>query len=309
MKTVTVFTPTYNRMHTLQRAFESLMRQTSKDFEWLIIDDGSTDETWKLVESFRQIADFEIRYFWKENGGRHTAVNYSYQYLRTKYVVTLDSDDELTPNAIQRMIEIWDSILKEDYERFWCISGREVNASTGMMIGEKYPEGINKLTGRKQRKVILKYRGEKHCCRKVDVHKQYLFPEYPGIKFISENIVWEKINRKYDQFCVNDIFGKYYVNSSDSLGRGKIHHTSRYLSFFYVGLFYVNDLFDELFFNRDVLFFSINISRCALLCGIRYFELMNLINRWYKKIFVTLGYPISFLWILFHKRHLFKKEI
>ena len=77
MKTITVFTPAYNRAHTLRRAFNSLKAQTCKDFEWLIIDDGSTDGTSELVERLQEEADFPIRYYWKENGGRHTAVKYS----------------------------------------------------------------------------------------------------------------------------------------------------------------------------------------------------------------------------------------
>lgn len=86
MKSITVFTPAYNRAHTLRRAFESLKKQTCKDFEWLIIDDGSSDGTIELIEELKEEADFPVRYYWKENGGRHTAVNYSYQFLRTKYV-------------------------------------------------------------------------------------------------------------------------------------------------------------------------------------------------------------------------------
>lgn len=302
MSTITVFTPTYNRAKTLERAFESLTRQTSKDFEWLIIDDGSTDNTKSIVSDFISKADFPIHYYWKENGGRHTAVNYSYQYLSTPYVVTLDSDDELLPNAIEKMINTWNSIPLEEYDRFWCISGREEIAETGEMVGEPYPENINKLSGRRQSREILKYKGEKHCCRKVSIHIQYPFPEYPDTKFVTENMVWDKINKEYDQFCVNDVYGKYYTNSLDSLAKGGTHKSTRYRTFYYAGLFYGNDLFDEIFFNKDVLFFTINLSRCAMLMGEKYSNLMKLINKWYKRIAVTLGYPISFLWIITHKK-------
>ena len=156
MKTITVFTPAYNRAHTLRRAFNSLKAQTCKDFEWLIIDDGSTDGTSELVERLQEEADFPIRYYWKENGGRHTAVNYSYQFLQTKYVVTLDSDDELTPNAVELMRRTWNSIPKERYDHIWCVSGREMDANTLQLVGEPYPEGINEKSGKAQRKILLK---------------------------------------------------------------------------------------------------------------------------------------------------------
>ena len=128
------------------------------------------------------------------------------------------------------------------------------------MVGKPYPKNINKLTGRKQRKQILKIRGEKHCCRKVSIHTQYLFPEYPDTKFITENMVWDVINRKYDQYCVNDVYGRYYTDSSDSLDKGGIHKSTRYRTFYYAGLFYVNNLFDEFWFNKDVRFFLVNVS-------------------------------------------------
>lgn len=301
MKTLTVFTPTYNREKTLTRAFDSLMKQTSKDFEWLIIDDGSTDNTEELVESFVKQADFEIRYYKKENGGRHTAVNFSYPLLRTEYVVTCDSDDELVPDAVEKMLATWRSIPKEDYDRFWCVSGREVSSLTGKIVGTPYPDGINKLKGRKQRKRILKCDGEKHCCRKVAIHIQYPFPEYPDVKFVPENTVWEVINRKYDQYCVNDVYGVYHEESPDALTRRGTHGGKYYKSHYYANVFYVNTLFDEWFFNKNVRLSVLDVSRCAMLSGVGYKTVMKAIDAWYKRFLVTLGYPISKLWLMAHK--------
>ncbi len=298
MKSITVFTPTFNRAHTLQRAFNSLLQQTSKDFEWLIIDDGSTDGTKELVESFSENADFNIRYFWKENGGRHTAVNYSYQYLRTPYVVTLDSDDELLPDAIELMLQAWKSIPDSEYDRFWCVSGRDVDAESRKLVGKPYPKNINSLSGKAQRKVILKCSGEKHCCRKVNIHTQYKFPEYSDTKFVQEDTVWEKINRKYDQYCVNDVYGLYHTESEDSLANGKVHSSSHYKTFYYFALFYINELFDEFFINKRVRIYTINVSRCAILTKTPYNEVMHSINKWYKRAIVTCGYGISWIWIL-----------
>lgn len=294
---LTVFTPAFNRSHTLRRAFESLCKQTSKDFIWLIIDDGSTDGTETLVKTMIEEADFPIEYHYKENGGRHTAVNYSYDFLKTEYVVTLDSDDELVEDAVEKMLRIWHSIPKEEYDHFWCISGREINAGTGKMVGAPYPDIINELTGKAQRKEILKYTGEKHCCRKVEIHKQYKFPVYSDTKFVSENQVWEQINRKYDQYCVNDVFGRYYTDSTDSITNKGVHSETHYFSGLHSSVFYVNELFDEFFYNRSVRISVINASRCALLTNTKYLALMSQINSWYKKIAVTMGYPISFLWV------------
>lgn len=260
MNRITVFTATFNRREKLRRAFESLQNQSCTEFEWLIIDDGSSDGTDKLVDEMKKDSRFPIRYYWKENGGRHTAVNYSHDKLRTEYVVTLDSDDELVPDAIEKMLSLWDSIPQNEYDRYWCVSGRWADASTGQIVGALYPEGINELRGKKQRRQLLKIDGEKHCCRKVNILTRYRFPEYPDVKFVTENTVWERINRKYDQYCTNEVFGKYYVDSEDSLAKGKLHHN--YKTFYYASLFYVNELFDEFFINKTVPRYTVNLSRC-----------------------------------------------
>ena len=93
MATLTVFTPAYNRAHTLPRTYESLQKQSCKDFVWLIVDDGSKDQTAKLVKEWQQQEKtFEIRYIYKENGGMHTAHNVAYENIDTELNVCIDSD-------------------------------------------------------------------------------------------------------------------------------------------------------------------------------------------------------------------------
>lgn len=298
---ITVFTPTYNRASTLERAFNSLQNQTSKDFEWLVIDDGSTDNTSEIIEKLADRATFTVRYYKKENGGRHTAVNFSHSLIRTPYIVSLDSDDELAPNAVELMINIWNSLDEETYNRVWCVTGREISAETGEMVGKPFPPYINQLRGKEQRKELLKIQAEMHCCRKSEIYKMYKFPEYPDVKYIVETTVWDVINRKYDQYCVNDIFGKYYTNMPDSLAKGRIHKSSRYKSFYYASLHLVNDIFDEFFYNKAVRFYTVNLSRCAMLTNTSYRDVMHDVNRWDKRILVTLGYIPSICWIAYKK--------
>lgn len=101
----TVLTPTYNRSHLLSRAFNSLCAQTFRDFEWLIVDDGSTDDTEKLVRLWK--AFFPIRYFWKPNGGLHTALNFGVACAQGEFITELDSDDECIPTALERFDHHW----------------------------------------------------------------------------------------------------------------------------------------------------------------------------------------------------------
>ncbi|MGI6223221.1 MAG: glycosyltransferase family 2 protein [Prevotella sp.] len=96
-----IFTPTYNRSKLLPRLFESLLRQNLKDFEWLIVDDGSTDETHTIIENFMRHSYFPIRYFFKENGGKHRAINYGVKNAEGELFFIADSDDLLLPNSLQ----------------------------------------------------------------------------------------------------------------------------------------------------------------------------------------------------------------
>lgn len=112
-KKITVFTPTYNRAYCLHKCYESMKRQTSKDFEWLIIDDGSSDGTDELVKGWmKEEKSFPIRYIYKKNGGMHTAYNVAYENIDTELAMNIDSDDYLTDTAIEDILNFWKKIKK-----------------------------------------------------------------------------------------------------------------------------------------------------------------------------------------------------
>ena len=113
--TLTIFTPAYNRAHTIGRTYDSLCRQTCKDFEWLVIDDGSTDNTAKLVCEWQQIDNgFPIKYIWKENGGLHTGYNKAIELIDTELCVCVDSDDYMPDDAVEKILRCWNEKSSED---------------------------------------------------------------------------------------------------------------------------------------------------------------------------------------------------
>jgi len=294
---ITVFTPTYNRAHTLNRVFDSLKQQYFNDFEWLIVDDGSIDNTKDLVDTFIQSADFPIRYYYKENGGRHTAINLSYRYAKGKYIINIDSDDALVADALKNIYDIWEGIPANDYDRYWCISGRCIDSKTHKMIGKPYCSNINHLSEKKKKKAMFKAGGEKSCCRKTEIIKQYPFPVFNDTKFVTENIVWERVNQRYDQYCVNDIFRIYYQNEPDSLVKGHVHIETKLNASYYAARFYINECTEQWYYNWLIVFEYVNISRLALLTGRTFGCVMKELNSWYKRILVVLGYPISWIYI------------
>src|SRR5437868_12321251 len=114
----TVFTPTFNRAATLHRVYESLCQQNvaTRTFEWVVVDDGSTDTTKDLVESWARSAPFPIRYFWQENGGKHRAWNRGVSVAEGELFVCIDSDDALLPDSLHRLFSHWDSLTEAERE-------------------------------------------------------------------------------------------------------------------------------------------------------------------------------------------------
>ena len=139
MNKLTVFTPTYNRAHTLPRLYKSLCCQTCKDFDWLVVDDGSTDNTAELVHSFIAEGVIPIQYIYKENGGLYTGYNTAYEAIRTELNVCIDSDDAMPPDAVEIILSEWQSRGSESVAG---LIGLDVDMDGGKPIGGFFPEGM-----------------------------------------------------------------------------------------------------------------------------------------------------------------------
>ena len=137
-KSITVFTPTYNRAYILSKCYESLCHQTCKDFEWLIIDDGSTDGTKELVARWQAHENgYPIRYIYKQNGGLHTGYNTAIANMDTGLSVCIDSDDSMPEDAIERILTEWQSVKDSGAAG---LIGLDLD-QTGKLIGKPLPEG------------------------------------------------------------------------------------------------------------------------------------------------------------------------
>ena len=201
MPRLTVFTPTYNRAHTLPRTYASLSRQDCKDFVWLIIDDGSTDDTRALVEAWQtQEHSFEIRYLYKENGGMHTAHNAAYEVIDTELNVCIDSDDCLAPGAVRKILAKWDSVQKDKYAG---IIGLDADLQ-GNLIGTGFPAGMIETT-------LSGYyaaggSGDKKLVYRTDVMRQYPpYPVFEGEKYVALAYKYRLIDQDYKLAVLNDV--------------------------------------------------------------------------------------------------------
>ncbi len=198
---LTIFTPAYNRAHTLPRTYESLCRQNCKDFIWLVVDDGSQDNTADLVRQWQQMDNgFEIRYVYKENGGMHTAHNTAYQHIDTLLNTCIDSDDKLAPGAVEKILQKWEQVKDRGYAGIIALDAD----FEGKVIGKGFPEGMTETT------VIGYYAaggsGDKKLIYRTDVINQY--PQYPvfeGEKYVALSYKYRLIDQTWKMAVLDEV--------------------------------------------------------------------------------------------------------
>lgn len=197
--TLTVFTPAYNRAHTIDRTYESLCRQTCKDFEWLVVDDGSKDSTRELVEGWIAENRIPIRYIYQENQGMHGAHNTAYRNITTELNTCIDSDDYMPDDAVEKIITFWKEHGSEEYAG---IVGLD-QAMDGDIIGTRFPKDLKETT------LMGFYRnggkGDKKLVYRTDVVHQY--PEYPifeGERYVGLSYLYMLIDQDYKLLTMNE---------------------------------------------------------------------------------------------------------
>jgi glycosyltransferase involved in cell wall biosynthesis len=214
--TFTVFTPTYNRAHLLGRVIESLKRQTFKDFEWIIIDGGSEDNTKELVAGWMKESDFPIIYH-QHNSGKHVAINRGVGKANGSLFVIVDSDDWLCPNALERMLYYWESIPEDQREGFVGVAGLFAYAD-GSVVGDLFPSPVFD-SDMLERWAKWNVYGDKMECFRVDVLSFYPFPEDVG-RFVPEGIIWNEISLSYKTRFFNEVvaYKEFQSNGLSSKG-------------------------------------------------------------------------------------------
>ena len=203
---ITVFTPTYNRGHLLNRLYESLIKQRYKSFEWIIVDDGSTDGTQNVVSSLILGHDnlqggFPIRYFKKENGGKHTAINLGVEYAEGELFFIADSDDFLPKDSLQIVHEEWSKIKHDD--TFLGVCGIDADLN-GKIIGSGLPKEYIDCHAW-DLSPVYKVTGDLKEVFRTDVLRLFPFPEIKGEKFCPEVLVWFRMARNYKMRFFNRI--------------------------------------------------------------------------------------------------------
>lgn len=255
MATLTVFTPTYNRAYILNQCYESLVRQSCKDFIWLIIDDGSTDNTKELVEEWMKNDNkFEIRYHYKKNGGMHTGHNAAYELIDTELNVCIDSDDFMPDNAVELIVNFWNKYGSDKYSGIVALDVYK----NGEVIGCKLPNkksttlsGFYDNGGQGDKKLI--YRTEV-------INKYPSYPEFKGEKFVPLDYKYLLVDQDYELLIMNEavcvveymedgssknMFRQYYKNPRGFSFMRKVHmvYDKKFINKFKNCIHYVSSSF------------------------------------------------------------------
>lgn len=292
----TVFTSTYNRAHTIHRVYDSLRTQTLRDFEWLVVDDGSTDATPELVANWARTATFPIRYVKQQHSGKHIAHNLALREARGPLFVPLNSDDACVPHALERLAHHWKAIPAAQrplYSGIVCLCCNQF----GTLVGDRFPSdpfdaALSEMV------YIHRVRGEKWLTAQTDVLRHHPFPEIRDTQFIPEFLIWFDIAKAYKMRCVNEALRVYYVDDAatgavlskrQSLGEnapGRLHY--------YVWLLN-NDLSYFFYSPMPFLKAAIMLPIVARASRHSFMNTLTSLNNWPARALVSLTLPISAL--------------
>ncbi|MGM0940004.1 MAG: glycosyltransferase family 2 protein [Bacillota bacterium] len=200
MKRITIFTPTYNRAYCLHHCYESLKAQTSEDFIWLIVDDGSTDHTWELVEKWKEEDVIQIDYCWQPNKGMHGAHNTAYERIQTELNVCIDSDDYMPTDAVEKILTFWDDYGSEQVSGIIGLDADKHNK----IIGTPLPQHVSQST---LFNLYHRYgvKGDKKLVYRTALTRKYNYPLFENENYVGLAYKYFMLDRDYEMLLMNQV--------------------------------------------------------------------------------------------------------
>jgi glycosyltransferase involved in cell wall biosynthesis len=262
----TIFIPAYNRAHLLPRAFAGIEAQTFRDFEVLIVDDGSTDDSEAVVAEWRAGVDFPVTYCKQANQGKYAAWNQGLELARGRFFAMLDSDDRFVPEGLERLLRAWEAIPEADRERYAGVEGLVETLDGRRHLTQPYPEspfdaGYLELWYRRH------IGGEKRGFMRTEVLRQYPYPIFPGERHIRDSITWKRIALNYLTRGINEII-QQMEHQADGLTANRF--AARMSSPRGFQLFYLEDVtvYRDWLTRRQLRRSMIDYIRFSLHCGL-----------------------------------------
>lgn len=302
---ISVITCTYNRASTLSKVYESLCEQTYRHFEWIVADDGSSDNTREIVQNWIDEGAITIRYFYQENNGKHIATNEAMKIARGTYVMNMDSDDYMRRDAMETFIHAWHSIPPEKRNEYFSVKARCFDATTGEAIGKEIPGGrldCHYLEAKYRYKIQF----EMWAMCRLEAVKEYPNPDIRGgragggLRFYPEGISQDLASRKYRTLLINDALRAYTRDTSTSLmGRGVKYNRSR--ENIYLWTHILNDNFDYFWSDpKSFIKAAVGVSMDTLLLRNKMRDAYKILRGWRQRWLVALLLPLG--WVCYLRR-------
>jgi len=226
LKSITILTPTYNGSKTLGRLYLSLISQTVKDFKWLIVDDGSTDYTESLINSYIQEGLLDIEYYYKENGGKHTALKVGWMKAKTKYLLSIDHDDELTPDAVEVFLNSWHGIEKAGLSnKFAEVSGLTYSQDDKLVGNFHFPDDFTHIDSCWHEMVLKRSNYNEHvvCWNLVKLRQCVNIPTdfwlSDKISHFGDGLFWARIGKRYKTRYLNKKLRTMHLEGEERISR------------------------------------------------------------------------------------------
>lgn len=293
---ITVVIPTFNRAKTLPRTLNSLEKQTVKNFSCVIVDDGSTDGTGELVERLKETLSFPIDYYYKQNGGVLSARLYGFERARSDLIMNLDSDDEVTENAVEVLLKAWCKIPEDRRETYCGVLCLCRDSASGKIFGGVLPADINEISHKKYLKIIG--RGERFgILRKsllLEKYREYEpIKKAAGAKFVPEGTV----NLKYDLenrfYCIHNVLRIYHTEDPDSICRNGLTRESCRVSYF-TEIYILRTYFPDRRLPFSQHFgYAMYAIKFALLLGHSPAKVYRDVGSWSNRLVLTLAIPFG----------------
>jgi glycosyltransferase involved in cell wall biosynthesis len=283
--------------HTIHRVIESLRQQTFRDFEWIVVDDGSTDNVYTQIEPVINSGEFPVKLFLqKRNLGKPSAINLGVEKAEGEFFVILDADDRMTDDALEVYHTVYNGLVEDVKSKVAVITANSKDQQ-GNFVGTRFPiprEDDVIISDIFEMRYRFKVRGDKCNCRKTDVMKEFPFNTSVD-KFVTENTVWFAIAAKYKAVFINKVLRIYYVNENpDALSMtGVKKHPQGFV-------FYLEEIINKYtkkmhlsLFGRIIIYSK--FIKYIFLANIKFSTAINKLNRPYKQFSAYLCIPLGFL--------------
>ncbi len=290
-----VIIPAFNRKATIKRAIDSVNAQSFKDFEVIIVDDGSTDFTFEYITTIANNYDFPLLCLRKNNGGVHTARNLGINKANSSYCCFLDSDDELKSDCLENFYQLWNELKKKDLDSDYFEVKALCENESNKLVGKHFPNKINEWPWSKAKKYYERKMSFEHLgCRSTSILKENKWPEPIGITYVGEDILWHFLRTKFKSYFSNKIVRIYHTESGDSLTNDKKRTLQKVINALWNSTYRLNNKKIYWIKNRLALILRVVVYRLSIKkCSSKQID-FPLTNRLDKMGSMFL-YPLAFL--------------